>query len=62
MDEAIRMLRGELARINHVIRLFESLAEGRSRRGRPPKLPAKPAPSSGRGQPKKRKRPRKAAG
>ena len=33
---AIKVLRGELERLNYVIRMLEGLAVGRPRRGRPP--------------------------
>ena len=38
IDHTLRQLREELARIDYLIHLLESLAEGKGRRGRPPKL------------------------
>jgi hypothetical protein len=38
IDQALRHLRDELTRVNYLIRLLESMAEGKPRRGRPPKF------------------------
>jgi hypothetical protein len=43
--DTIKELRAELDRLDHVIRQVEALAQGRVRRGRPPKgWPARPGP------------------
>ena len=52
---AIKVLRKELERLNHVIRMLESLAAGRPRRGRPPKYLAELRASSTEGKRKRRK-------
>ena len=52
---AIKVLREELERLNHVIRMLESLAVGRPRRGRPPKYLAELRASSTGGKRKRRK-------
>ena len=58
IHSAIRALRGDLARVDHAIRVIESLALGKPRRGRPPKFLSELKAAKA---PKKRGRPRKAA-
>ncbi len=58
IHNAIQALRSDLARVDHAIRVIESLALGKPRRGRPPKFLAEMAAAS---PPKKRGRPKKAA-
>ena len=55
---AIQALRSDLARVDHAIRVIESLALGKPRRGRPPKFLAEMAAAA---TPKKRGRPKKTA-
>ena len=58
IHNAIRALRSDLARVDHAIRVIESLALGKPRRGRPPKFLAELQAKAG---PKKRGRPKKTA-
>ena len=58
IHNAIQALRSDLARVDHAIRVIESLALGKPRRGRPPKFLAEMV---GAATPKKRGRPRKTA-
>ncbi len=53
---AIQALRSDLARVDHAIRVIESLALGKPRRGRPPKFLAEMVAEA---TPKKRGRPKK---
>jgi hypothetical protein len=39
--DLLKQLREELARVNYLIRLLENIAQGKRRRGRPPKFVAK---------------------
>ena len=53
IDQALRQLREDLARVDYLIRLLESMAEGKGRRGRPPKFLAALRPA-GRPRPSNR--------
>ena len=46
IHNAIRALRSDLARVDHAIRVIESLALGKPRRGRPPQISGRAASKS----------------